>query len=120
MRRVDDTQRVTLSFLLIAALIAAVVPACFMVGCDMDMGAMGFVPAGSVGFTSQCPGQWVTSSAPTGIVPTGLASLVFAFTVALFGAAVLFFPRGVSRLVLARANEPPPPPEDPRGERLRI
>jgi hypothetical protein len=92
-----------------------------MVGCDMgDMGAMAFVSFGGAHLSATCPGQWEFSSAPSGIVPGGIDPIVLGFLAALVAAVVLVAPRRSARLALALVGDPPPPPEDPRGERFRV
>jgi hypothetical protein len=105
---------------IVVAFIAIVVPTCRMVGCSMS-GAMPFGNHMDMpGFFSDCGGTYVTSGAPNAIVPAGADALVLALIAAVIAAMVLFSPPAVVQTVRVHASDPPPPPEDPRGERLRL
>jgi len=113
-------RKALLPLAIVVAIVAVAVPTCRMVGCDMDMGAMRFVPMQGVHLTAPCPGTWELSSAPAGTVPNGGGSLLLTFIAALAAVVVLFSPQVVSRPVLARVSNPPPPPDDPLGARFRV
>jgi hypothetical protein len=116
-------RRMLLPLAIVVAIVAIAVPTCRMVGCDMDMGAMGamrIVPITGTHMSAACPGQWEFSSGVASIVPRGSDSLTLTLVAALFAAVVLFAPQVVARPVLARVSNPPPPPEEPRGERFRV
>lgn len=114
-------RRLFLPLAIVVAIVAVAVPTCRMVGCDMgDMGAMPMVPHNGPHASSMCPGQWELSSSPTGIVPGGSDPLVLSLFAALAAAVVLLAPQRAARLNFAYVGDPPPPPQDPRGERFRV
>ena len=113
-------RRFILPLAIVVAIVAIAVPTCRMVGCDMDMGAMPFVPHNGPHLSSACLGQWEFNSAPTGIVPGGTDSLILSFLVAIAAVVVLTSPQRTARPVLAFAGDPPIPPLAPRGERFRV
>ena len=103
------------------AIVAVVIPSCQMIGCTMPMRFMPLITDG-VSFTnpSSCGGTFVFGNAPSAVVPSGANSLMLTLVAALAIAAVLFSPRvEASPLRIVRV-EPPPPPEDPRGERFLV
>ncbi|NTU71215.1 MAG: hypothetical protein HGB10_05295 [Coriobacteriia bacterium] len=110
----------TLSLVVVIALVAVAVPTCRMVGCDMDMGAMPFVPFSGAHLTSDCGGEWAFSSTPVGTLPSSALNLLLSLAAAMVAALVLFGPQLASRPLLAMVSNPPPPPELPRGERFRV
>jgi hypothetical protein len=112
-------RRFLMPLVIAMALVAIAVPTCRMVGCEMDMGAMPFMPHGA-GFYNQCSGEWVTSAGPAGVVPPGVDTLMLTLMAAVLVAVVLFSPMMSARPVFAFSAQPPPPPEDPRGERFRV
>jgi hypothetical protein len=105
---------------IVVAIVAIAVPTCRMVGCDMNMGAMPFVPFSGTHASSDCPGQWELFTTPASTLPSGTESLLLTLVAALFAAVVLFAPQMSARPVLVRVSNPPPPPEEPRGERFRV
>ena len=106
---------------IVVAIVAIAVPTCRMVGCDMGaMGAMPLVPHDGPHVSSMCLGQWEFSSAPTGIVPTGSDPLIMSIFAALAAAVILLAPQRATRFEFAYVGDPPPPPQDPRGERFRV
>jgi len=113
-------RKALLPLAIVVAIVAVAVPTCRMVGCDMDMGAMPFVPMHGVHFTAPCPGAWELSASPVGTIPSGGNSLLLTFIAALAAVVLLFSPQVVSRPVLARVSNPPPPPDDPLGARFRV
>lgn len=103
------------------AFVAIVVPTCRMVGCSMDMGAMGMVHNfGQLSFMGDCGGTVVASSAPSAVVPAGADALVLALVAAVFAGIALAMPRPDTGLVRVIGETPPPPPTLPRGERFRV
>jgi len=104
---------------IIVAFVAVVVPTCVMVGCSMG-GAMPFGHLDMTSLYSDCGGTYVTNTAPSAIVPAGADSLVLALVSAVLAALVLFRPAPTVQTIRVHASDPPPPPEDPRGERLRL
>lgn len=104
----------------VVAMVLVVLPTVQMVGCDMNMGAMPFMPDG--GAYTACPGQWVlTTGGTAGTVPGGAGSLTFLLALAVIAAgAVLFAPQASPRLVAEYTGDPPPPPEDSFGARFRV
>jgi hypothetical protein len=113
-------RRLLLPLVVVVAIVAIAIPTCRMVGCDMEMGAMPFVPFSGPHASSMCPGQWEYSSSPSGIVPTGSDPLLLGFVAMLVAAVALVSPRLTSRPLLAYVGDPPPPPGDPRGARFRV
>ena len=106
---------------IVVAIVAIAVPTCRMVNCDMgDMGAMPLVPHSGPHISAMCLGQWEISASPTGIVPTGSNPLILGLVAALAAAVIVFAPQRSTRFVYAFAGDPPPPPQDPRGERFRV
>lgn len=103
---------------MIIAMVAIALPLCQMVVCEMPVGTMSH--HGGLSFGSDCDLGTLTSPATTGIVPSGAQSLIFSLAL-LMGVAIMtvFPPRHVS-LVRVVAEDPPAPPEDPRGVRLII
>lgn len=105
---------------IVVAIVAIAVPTCRMVGCDMKMGAMPLMPFSGTHASAACPGQWEFSTTPAGTLPTGSQTLLLTLILALFGAVLLLAPQVVAHPVLTRVSNPPPPPEEPRGERFRV
>ena len=108
------------------AFVAVVVPTCRMIGCSMEMSTatthkmmdMGMGVGAAI--TNACGGTWSVVSGTVGVVPAGVESLLMSIAIALFAAIVLMHPQVDARPVIIRDASPPPPPEDPRGERLRL
>jgi hypothetical protein len=113
-------RRMLLPLAIVVALVAIAVPTCRMVNCDMDMGAMPFVPFSGAHLSADCPGQWEIFTTPTSTIPTGSNSLLLTLVAATVAAVVLLVPQVSARPLLARVSNPPPPPEGPRGERFRV
>ena len=113
-------RRFALPLVIVVAVVAIAVPTCRMVGCDMDMGAMPFVPFNGPHASAVCPGQWELSASPTAIIPTGTDSLILSFLAVAVAAVVLISPQRTSRVLFAYVGDPPPPRHDPRGERFRV
>lgn len=109
-----------LALVIVIASVAVVIPAARMVGCDMPMGgAMPFGRSAIPGFFSDCGGTFVVSSAPSAVVPSGADALTLALLASVMVALVLFRPPLVARTARVHVAGPPPPPEDPLGERFR-
>ncbi len=105
----------------VLAIVAIAVPTCRMINCEMDMSkGMPFMPRGLGIYNPACGGEWLTTTGPKGVVPGGAESLLLSFAVAVVMAVVLFAPQLSARPVFAFSAQPPPPPEDPRGERFRV
>jgi hypothetical protein len=101
--------------------LAIVIPAARMVNCEMSMGgAMPFGRSVLPGFFSTCGGTLVVSSAPNAVMPAGADAFTLALVASALAMLVLYQPPLVGRTVRVRATEPPPPPEDPLGERFRV
>ncbi len=113
-------RKLVMPLAIVVALVAIAVPTCTMIGCDMSMGAMPFVPFSGPRVTSDCPGEWAYFTAPASTLPAVSYSILLTLVAAIVAALVLFAPQMTSRPVLARVSNPPPPPEDPRGERFRV
>jgi hypothetical protein len=111
-------RKTAVALAIVIALVAIVVPTCRMVGCSMEMG---FMSSGmGLGFLPNCGGTYVMSGAPAAVLPAGADSLTLALVAAVVAAIALFRPRVATRLVRIIDAAPPPPPEDPRGERFRV
>lgn len=122
MFRIVDNRKALIALAVAVAFIAVVVPTCRMVGCTMEMtGYMGFMHGGAdLGFFSDCGGTYLTSTAPSAVVPAGADSLTLALMSAVVAALALLVPRMTAAPVRISRAVAPPPPEDPRGERLLI
>jgi len=104
----------------VLAVVAIAIPTCTMIGCDMGMtGGMPFMPSGT-GIFNACSGEWVTSSGPLGVLPNAAENLVIALSAAFIAVAVVLSPRASAIVEPAYFADPPPPPEDPLGQRTRI
>jgi len=108
-----------LALVVAVVFVAIVVPTCQMIGCSMN-GAMPFGHMDMPGFFGDCGGTYVTNSAPSAIVPPGADAAILAMLGALLTAIVLFRPPMLVQTIRVHESDPPPPPEDPRGERLRL
>lgn len=120
MIRPAQMRKTMLALAIVIAIVAVVVPTCRMVGCSMDMGPMGFMHFGGVGFSSHCGGTWVTNVAPDAVVPSGADGLTLALVAMVAAALALLMPKMTASPVRVIEPTPPPPPQDPRGERFRI
>ena len=119
MKPLSNNRSVYIALLVMVAFVAIVVPTCRMVGCSMT-GAMAWKTLDTPSLFGDCGGTYVTSTAPAAVVPPGAEALVLAVVALVFAATGLITPMTrAQRLVLAEVG-PPPPPLDPRGERLRI
>lgn len=108
---------------IVVAIVAIAVPTCRMVNCTMDMNAMGamkIVPFHGPHFSAKCSGMWEVFTTPASTAPSSSDPLTLTLLAALAAAVILFAPRLVARPVLVRVSDPPPPPEEPRGERFRV
>lgn len=113
-------RRALLPLAIVLAIVTVAVPTYSMVGCKMDMGAMRFVPMRGFHFTAPCPGSWVLSTGPVGTVPVTSSPLLLTFMAALAAVFVLIAPQFMVSPVVVRAKNPPPPREEPRGQRYRV
>ena len=115
-----DNRRVATMLVIAIALVAIAIPTTIMVGCDMGMsGGMPYMPLGT-GIFNSCPGEWVTTTGPVAVIPSGSSSLVLALSAVIGVVAVVFAPRPRAIVMRAKTAEPPPPPADPLGQRTRI
>jgi len=114
-----DIRRVSLTMAIVVAMIAIALPLCQALACDMGMGSMAS-PFSGAGFSETCDLGAMTTTAPVSVVPPGAQSLLFSFAMLIVMAFVTVFPPRQQRLVRAVAEDPPAPPEDPRGVRLII
>ncbi len=109
------------------AFVAIVIPTCRMIGCSMEMDMMGGMahmdmnmgPA-LAAFDDACDGIYSVFGGAIGIVPSGLETLLMVIIAALFAGVMLLVSQTAGQLVPVRVADPPPPPHDPRGERLRV
>jgi len=113
-------RRMVLPLAIVLAVVAIAIPTCRMVGCDMSMGAMPFVPFSGSHVSADCPGEWGVFTTPASTLPSSSDSLILTLAAALFAGVLLMAPQVVARPVLARVSNPPPPPDEPRGERFRV
>jgi len=121
MIRLLNNRKTMLAFAIIVAFVAVAVPTCQMINCTMEMGYMPFMHGNAdFNISSVCSGQWVTSQGPVGVVPAGVDALVLALISAIVAAVVMLRPQLVARPVRIYDESPPPPPEEPRGERFRV
>lgn len=114
-----DIRKVSLTMAVVVAMIAIALPLCQALACDMGMGSMSSSFDGT-GFSSACDLGTMITTAPAGVVPPGAQSLLFSLAMLVVMALVTVFPPRQLRLVRAVAEDPPAPPEDPRGVRLII
>ena len=115
-----NNRKVAMALVVMMALVAVGIPTLTMVGCDMGMsGGMPFMPSG-VGIFNSCAGEWVTNSGPVGVLPNGAENIILTLGALVVAIALTFAPRESIRMVQALVAEPPPPPEDPLGQRTRI
>ena len=112
-----------LPLVIIVAITAIAVPACQMVGCNMETGsmAMRLVHHGPLAvFTSRCSGEYVTHQGPPALIPNGSDGTLISLVVAAIAAAVLLFGDNQPRALRVVAALAPRPPNDPLRGRLRI
>jgi len=121
MIRLLNSRKTLMALAIVVAFVAVAVPTCQMVNCTMEMGYMPFMHGqADFNISSLCGGEWVASQAPNAVVPAGADSLVLALVSAVVAAVVMLRPQLVSRPVRIDDFAPPPPPEEPRGERFRV
>lgn len=118
MKMAPTNRKALLALAIVVAFVAIVVPTCRMVGCSM--GAMPLHMGDTAGFFSLCDGTYVTSNAPSAVIPSGADALVLALVAAVFAAVAAFQPSVRVVRITSHPSDPPPPPEDPRGMRLRV
>jgi hypothetical protein len=115
-----NNRRVAMALVVMMAVVAIAIPTCTMIGCDMSMsGGMPYMPSGT-GIFNSCAGEWITNTGPAGVLPSGLENIVLALGAFVVAVAITLAPRESTRTVRVLAAEPPPPPEDPLGQRTRI
>lgn len=124
MFRIVDRRRALLAVTIALAIVAVVVPTCRMIGCSMEMGAMGSMemghPGTGVGLFSSCGGTYAASMSLLAAIPVSLESLVMALFAVAVAFSALLAPRLVARPVAVANVTPSPPPEEPLGARLRL
>jgi hypothetical protein len=113
-----NIRRVSTGVVIIISMVAVLLPLCMAVGCGMSpIDMMGH--SSTLGFSSDCTAA-MSSAAQAAVAPGSPQSLIL-LLVAAFGLAfVLAAPSPAVRLVRVVAEDPPAPPEDPRGVRLII
>lgn len=114
-----DIRRVSLTMAIVVAMISIALPLCQAIVCDMGMGSMSSSHMGT-GFSNACDLGTMTSTTPAGVVPPGSQSLLLSLAMFVVMALVTVFPPRQLRLIRVVAEDPPAPPEDPRGVRLII
>ena len=116
-----DNSRLMLVMAIAVAIVAIAVPTSQMIGCTMDMsGGMPFFPFSGTTVHGICGGVWVTNTGPAAVLPETVLLFAFALVAAIATLATRFSPRLELRAIRITGKAPPPPPEDPRGERLLI
>jgi ABC-type antimicrobial peptide transport system permease subunit len=121
MNRLLNSRKTLIVLTIVVAFVAVAVPTCQMVDCNMEMGYMPFMHGqADFNISSMCGGEWVASQAPNAIVPAGADSLVLALVSAVVAAVLMLRPQLVAGSVRIEEFTPPPPPEEPRGERFRV
>lgn len=118
MKHESTHRKALIALAIVVAFVAIVVPTCRMVGCSM--GAMPLGHMEMPGFFGMCDGTYVTSTAPSAVVPSGADSLSLALISVVLAAVAAFQPRLRAVRITSHPSDPPPPPEDPRGMRLLI
>ena len=114
-----DIRRVSLIMAIVVAMISIALPLCQAIVCDMGMGSMSSSHMGT-GFSGACDLGVMTTTAPAGVVPPGSQSLLLSLAMLIVMALVTVFPPRQLSLIRVVAEDPPAPPEDPRGVRLII
>lgn len=114
-----DIRRVSLTMAVVVAMLAIALPLCQAIICDMSMGSMSSSHMGTI-FSGACDLGVMTSTTPAGVVPPGAQSLLLSLAMLIVMALVTVFPPRQLRLIRVVAEDPPAPPEDPRGVRLII
>lgn len=113
-----NIRRLSVTMIIIMAMIAVALPLCQMIDCNMLMGTMSHHMGASL--SRACDFASSTTAGPIGVVPPGSESLLLSLAALLGVAFVVLHPPREVRLVRVIAEDPPPPPEDPRGARLII
>lgn len=103
---------------IVVAMIAVALPLCQTLVCDMLPSTMPHTAGTSL--SRVCDLSTMTAPAPSGVVPTGAQPILFSLAMMIVMALAVVFPPRQQRYVLAVAEDPPAPPEDPRGVRLII
>jgi hypothetical protein len=106
-----------MAMVIIIAMVAVLLPLCMMVGCDMSASQM--LGSSTLGFSNACVST-ITSNAQAAIAPGNMQTLILTLVAALGVVFVLTAPQSSMRLVRAVAEDPPAPPEDPRGARFLV
>lgn len=115
-----DIRKFSLGMVVIIAMITVLLPLCMAVACDMGTSGMSGMTGSSVlGFNAECVSA-ITGGAQAAIAPGSQQSLILTLVAALAVMFVLAIPPVTMRSILAVAEDPPAPPEDPRGVRLII
>jgi len=118
MKYATTHRKALIALAIVVAFVAIVVPTCRMVGCSM--GAMPLNGMGMAGFWGTCGGTYVTSTAPTAVVPSGADALTLALVSLVAAALMTFQPKVRVVRITSHPSDPPPPPEDPLGMRQLI
>lgn len=117
---VNKYRKTIIAIALVFAFVAVVVPTCRMVGCSMSGGMSWGNNAHGLGIFGTCGGTFVTNAATAAAVPPTGYSVLLALIAALIAVIVFYEPPVAVERIRVHASDPPPPLEDPRGERLRI
>lgn len=112
-----NIDRVSLTMVIIISVVAVLLPLCMAIGCDMA--TMGMTGSSTLGFSSKCA-DVMASGAQAAIAPGSPQSLIMLLVAAFCMAFVLAAPQPIRRFLRVVAEDPPAPPEDPRGVRLII
>ena len=114
----NDMRKISMTMVIIFAMVAVLLPLCVMLGCGMDLSHMMGSHTG-FSFSDACTSA-AGSVAQAAIAPGNLQTLIMTLVVALGLVFALALPQPSMRLVRVVAEEPPPPPEDPLGARFIV
>lgn len=119
-RLINRHRKALIALALAMVFVAVAIPTCRMIGCSMGGAASWGNNAVGLGFYGDCGGTWVTSATPVAaVLPSAYGAIVALLGLAVVAVAITRRPVLVE-VISEHASDPPPPPEDPRGERLRI
>lgn len=115
-----DIRKLSVGMVIIIAMITVLLPLCMAISCDMGMTGMSGMTGSSVlGFNADCV-DVMTGGAQAAIAPGSQQSIILTLVAALAVMFVLAFPPAAMRSIRVVAEDPPAPPDDPRGVRLII
>ena len=119
--RLSTDSRKWISTVMAALVVIAAVPILVMIGCSMDMSMGAACSHGVEVLTSACGGTYVLmQNVASAVVTSGFSILLFALLALFMMAVMVLAPASQSRAYVLVPANPPPPPEDPLGVRLRL